>query len=367
MICSVCAEHVDTAPCSACGADPLLADRYRLDAVLGYGARGVTYWAYDAVGETHVAIKALHLHAGRDAKADELARREGTVLRQLHHPQIPELIEVFELGVGRARTLYVVQEHKPGLTLEQELEVRRYTVRDVLEVVHGVLGVLDYLHTLSPPVVHRDIKPANIIRGPGGILHLVDFGSVADELPSRTFGGSTVAGTFGFMAPEQFRGDAFPASDIYGVGALAVALLTRRPPHHFLDWQGRLQWHTKVKVSPEVSTLLTSMLQPVPEVRPQSAAAAMAQIFRYPLDLGMPAALTDAAERDFFGAPEPLPAPSADVGRAHDLYQQIVGPRPDAPTAEEVREAAAQREDARALTPLLERMRQIRSKVVIDD
>ena len=65
-----------------------------------------------------------------------------------------------------------------------------------------MLEVLRYLHNLKPPVVHRDIKPANIIRADDGTIALVDFGGVRAAV--RDKGGSTVVGTFGYMAPNNF-------------------------------------------------------------------------------------------------------------------------------------------------------------------
>ena len=89
-------------------------------------------------------------------------------------------------------------------------------------------SVLAYLHGRSPPVVHRDIKPANLtFRRPDGSYAFVDFGAVTkDNL--RPEGGSTVVGTFGFMAPEQFQGRALPGSDVYGVGADRAVAAHRR-------------------------------------------------------------------------------------------------------------------------------------------
>ncbi|HEY5959595.1 MAG TPA: hypothetical protein VIV60_23735, partial [Polyangiaceae bacterium] len=88
--------------------------------------------------------------------------------------------------------------------------------------------VFAYLHAQSPPVVHRDVKPGNIVQRPDGGFSLIDFGSVRDGL--RAAGGSTVVGTFGYMAPEQFQGRALPASDVYGVGATILTLLTGATP-----------------------------------------------------------------------------------------------------------------------------------------
>lgn len=76
-----------------------------------------------------------------------------------------------------------------------------------------------YLQQLEPPIIHRDIKPNNIIRDRDGKVFLVDFGAVRDTYYTTSMHGSTVVGTFGYMAPEEFRSKALPARDLYGLGA----------------------------------------------------------------------------------------------------------------------------------------------------
>jgi hypothetical protein len=95
-------------------------------------------------------------------------------------------------------------------------------------MLEDVADALRYLHAQSPGIVHRDIKPGNIIRRRDGSYAIVDFGSVRDRL--RPAGGSTVVGTFGYMAPEQFQGRASPKSDVYGAAATALAMLTGEEP-----------------------------------------------------------------------------------------------------------------------------------------
>jgi serine/threonine protein kinase len=131
------------------------------------------------------------------------------------------------------------------------------------------LEILDYLHTRSPPVVHRDIKPSNIMRAPNdGRCSLVDFGGVLDA--AREKGGSTIVGTFGYMAPEQLHGQAVPATDIYALGATIVALASGIEPE---DVPRKGLKMDLAKHLPSMHAgfrgVLEAMTEPDPEKRPQ--------------------------------------------------------------------------------------------------
>jgi hypothetical protein len=136
-------------------------------------------------------------------------------------------------------------------------------------------------------VIHRDIKPGNIIRRPDGSFCLVDFGSVRDGL--RPEGGSTVVGTFGYMAPEQFQGRALPATDVYAVGALLLALITGKSPEE-LPHQG-LGIDAPAALAhacpPAWVDIISQMVNINPDQRPSSLALLVKT-----LDQGQPAAST---------------------------------------------------------------------------
>jgi len=269
MICIHCARRTEHEPCDHCGAEPRLAGRYRLQEVLGKGSSGTTWSALDPEGFP-VAVKAIPLEEGQDPKRRELLEREVRVLRELHHPGIPLYVEHLLLGSGAAPVLYLVQELIAGVSLEEERQRHRYAAREVLEVIAELAEILAYIHGLSPPVIHRDLKPGNVMRRQDGRLCLVDFGSVRD-VAKGSLGGSTVAGTFGYMAPEQFAGDADPRSDLYGLGATAVALLTRREPQTMVDHANRLRWAEHANVPEGVHDLVSRLVEPQRERRAPSA------------------------------------------------------------------------------------------------
>jgi serine/threonine protein kinase len=118
---------------------------------------------------------------------------------------------------------------------------------------------------------------------------LVDFGAVRSGVAQT--GGSTMVGTFGYMAPELFRGEASEASDLYAVGALACALLTGREPHTLMDGAHVLRLPDRVAVSAVLRALLGRLLAAEVEGRPASASEALALLRRG----GAPAVLVRAA------------------------------------------------------------------------
>jgi hypothetical protein len=204
----------------------ILADgRYAVWRKIASGAQADTLEAVDRRNGRPVAIKRFIVSQAKSWKDVDLAEREARVLASLNHPSLPAYVDHFE----ERGALYLVMELVEGENLATRLRSgKRLGLADLRGLIGTLADILDYLHSRVPPVIHRDIKPANIILRNDGGFSLVDFGSVRDGL--RPEGGSTVVGTFGYMAPEQFQGRALPASDVYAVGALNLALLTGKGP-----------------------------------------------------------------------------------------------------------------------------------------
>jgi serine/threonine protein kinase len=247
--------------------------RYRVARVLGEGAQATTFDATDTTTGRAVAIKRFRVRGAKSWKEVELAEREAKVLAHLAHAGLPRYIEHFE----EAGELFLVTEKIPGQSLAA-LRARGVTFgeRDVLRFLNDAAATLGYLHGRAPPIVHRDIKPSNVVRRPDGSYVLIDFGAVRDRMKPE--GGSTVVGTFGYMAPEQFQGRAMPTSDVYAVGATALTLLTGREPEDLphkglaIDVQAAL---AQSRVSQDLVRALSAMLAPDPDQRAPTIEAAL--------------------------------------------------------------------------------------------
>ncbi len=240
--------------------------RYAVIGLLAEGSQGATLDAVDKHEGQPVAIKRFQVKGARSWKDVELAEREAEVLGKLSHRLLPAYIDHFE----QDGALYLVMEKIEGESLRTRLQRdKQLPPEQVVRFLHDAAEVLDYLHDRPVPVIHRDVKPANVIRRPDGSFVLVDFGSVRAELKPK--GGSTVVGTFGYMAPEQLQGRALPGTDVYGVGVTALALLTGAEPedlpHKGLSIDVAAALSERVRVAPAFVEVLRAMVQPDPDKR----------------------------------------------------------------------------------------------------
>lgn len=269
MLCSQCYGSIESfgvdGSCEHCGKDPRLQGRYRLMELVGQGASGRTYRSIELEGGREVAVKELLFHRIDTLKRHELFEREGRVLEQLAHPQIPQFVETFDVEGDRSHWFYIVQEFIAGESLAVVLKGRRFDEEAALRFLDSIGAPLEYLHGLPTVVVHRDLKPSNImLRESDQEYVLIDFGTVRDAV-NKTGEGSTIAGTFGYMAPEQFRGDATAASDVYGLGMTVLAMLSGQ---EFLSREASVAYLARMNVSGGLRGLLQEMLRVEPASRP---------------------------------------------------------------------------------------------------
>ena len=249
-----------------------LADRYRFIEKLGSGTQGNVYRAERLSDGIIVAIKRLRIDSVNTWKEYDLFHREADVLSQIHEHGVAEFYEALEFLNPEAPAAYIVQELIEGRSLQYMLKVGfRFTVSRIFKMAYDLVGLLERLHAHNPPIIHRDIKPNNIIMKPMADSddfdpYLIDFGAVAN--PTVQKGGSTVAGTYGYMPPEQLVGRPCPASDIYSLGATIVYMLCGVEPADMrvADFRLIIDPHLENVPRPIVS-VLHQMLDPKPETR----------------------------------------------------------------------------------------------------
>ena len=259
--------------------EEIIAQQYRILKTLGRGGVGITYEAIDLESSQLVVLKVLSLRGMKDWKALELFEREASILSRLNHPAIPRYIGYFQIDYPGDRCFYIVQQLATGKSLAALVEKGwKPHEADVRDLAAQILEILVYLQEFIPPVIHRDIKPQNIIRSDSGKLFMVDFGAVRDRYHNTVTGGSTVVGTFGYMAPEQFRGQAILSTDLYGLGTTLLFLLTGKSPADFPQRKLKIKFRSRVRVSQEFAFWLERMIEPAAEDRWQSAKDALAAL-----------------------------------------------------------------------------------------
>jgi serine/threonine protein kinase len=205
----------------------ILNNRYRIVKLLGQGGFGAVYRAWDMNLKCAFALKENLELSPESVRQFE---REATFLAELHHPNLPRVIDCFIIpGQGQ----YLVMDFIEGETLEEKMAQAGGCLNEsqVIPWVNQVCEALTFLHAQKPPVIHRDIKPANIKITPQGKAVLVDFGIAKTYFGQQqtTLGARAI--TEGYSPPEQYgHGITDARSDVYALGATLYYLFTGQVP-----------------------------------------------------------------------------------------------------------------------------------------
>jgi serine/threonine-protein kinase len=237
-----------------------LGQRYRLERILGHGEMAEVCLAWDEQEEREVAIKVLKPDE-LDQKALDRFLKEAEQIIHWEHPHILRIYsdlkqEVLDPSQGLT-VPYIVIEYAKGGDLQKRLNPGQpYPLSAILELFLQLCSAISYAH--GHGIIHRDLKPLNILFRvlPDGSEEVVlsDFGlGVEIDVTYYTY---ARGGTLPYMAPEQLRGNALPASDIFALGVILYQLCTGRLPfrHTLLD----LRPHEPLK-----PPLSASLLQPL--------------------------------------------------------------------------------------------------------
>lgn len=210
----------------------MLQERYRIVGTLGVGGFSSVYQARDMRFPDVTRLCAIKemISVSPDSEVRELTiksfEREASILATLDHPAIVDVYDYF----SEENRSYLVLEFIRGKDLESWMvEQKELTAQElVLDWALQICDVLAYLHNRKPQaVIFRDLKPSNIMLDPHGRVRLIDF-NIAKLF--QTDEKNTTIGTEGYAPPEQYRGEASPAGDVYSLGATIHHLLTRQDP-----------------------------------------------------------------------------------------------------------------------------------------
>src|SRR5690242_6601275 len=252
----------------------LLADRYRIIALLGKGGMGEVYRADDLTLGQAVAIKFLPAALSNDVVLLDLLYAEVRNARQVSHANV---CRVYDIGEVEGRHFYTM-EYIDGEDLASLLRrIGRLSPDKALEIAHQICAGLAAAHDSG--LLHRDLKPANIMLDGRGRARITDFG-LALPLDLAT-GKRELAGTPAYMAPEQLAGgEASVRSDIYSLGLVLYEIFTGKRPFEAesaADWR-RAHMESQPKtpssvvgeIDPAIERAILRCLQKDPKLRPSS-------------------------------------------------------------------------------------------------
>ncbi len=254
-----------------------LADRYRLESLLGAGGMSYVYRAVQLPLGRSVAVKVLRpdlLGAGAD-----WFRTEAMAASRINHPHA---VSIFDFGTTDDGVPYLVMEHLRGKTLAELIEDAPLELPRAVALGAQILSALAEAHDCG--VIHCDLSSDNVIverfSSGGDFAKVIDFGLARLFDASARQGG--VIGTPEYMSPEQIRGEILgPTTDLYAFGCMFHELLARRTPFAGSSVPVILDGHMNAlpplvhelvpTCPPEISRLIAWALAKAPADRPPDA------------------------------------------------------------------------------------------------
>ncbi|NUP06823.1 MAG: serine/threonine protein kinase [Polyangiaceae bacterium] len=208
----------------------MIADRYRLDALVGEGGMSRVFAAHDLVEKRTVALKMVSFDRGDKAQLEGRFRREIEVALQLTGPSF---VPVYDHGVN-ADCAYLAMELLEGESLQSRLSrVGRLEAGALLDLVRGIGAGLGAAHELC--IVHRDLKPSNIFLARTGdteVVRILDFGIAKDMwTASKLTHAGALLGSPHYVSPEQAKAtEVDHRSDLWSLGVILYRAITGAKP-----------------------------------------------------------------------------------------------------------------------------------------
>ncbi len=262
-----------------------VAQRYKIERMLGRGGMGAVYLAEHTELHKQVALKVLHRYMSTNEEVVARFEREAVAAGRLAHPSIVAATDFGRLEDG---SFYLALEYVDGVSLADQLkDTGPFEERRAVSIAYQICDALCTAHAAG--IVHRDLKPDNVllvnVEDGNELVKVVDFGIAKVSLEEDEQEGLTRAGlVFGtpeYMSPEQAMGHTVDArSDLYGIGMLLYEMLSGRSPFRAQEVTEMLAKQITEQppalpehIAPRLRDLVMWLLRKDPEERPDDAAS----------------------------------------------------------------------------------------------
>ena len=268
--------------------------RYKINELVGSGAMGSVFRAWDPKLHRDVALKTVRVSAEEfdRAKLVKSLLEEASISARFHHPNIVTTYDVADAG----HSAYIAMEFVAGVSLDSYLWDRvTLTTEEVVPIGLAIARALEVAHQSN--LVHHDVKPGNVLLGFDASIKVTDFG-ISQLISSAAMAADVVCGTPGYLAPEALQGEGYgPSSDLFALGIILYEALSGKHPFF-----GRNLRHTVVNTIVEDPTplneirqdlpaelirLIDELLSKTPAGRPASASDVVSRLETLERDLGI--------------------------------------------------------------------------------
>ncbi|NWV34354.1 STK36 kinase, partial [Grantiella picta] len=241
-------------------------ENYHVLEVIGEGSFGRVYKGRRKHSAQVVALKFIP-KVGRSEKELKNLQREIEIVRDLHHPNIIQMLDSFET----AKEVVVVTDYAEGELFQILEDDGSFPEDQVQTIAAQLISALYYLH--SHRILHRDMKPQNILLGKDGVVKLCDFG-FARAMTIHTMVLTSIKGTPLYMSPELVEERPYDhTADLWSVGCILYELFVGTPPFYTnsifqlvsLIIKDPVKWPTTM--SPMFKSFLQGLLMKDPQQR----------------------------------------------------------------------------------------------------
>jgi len=196
---------------------------YRLVSLLGRGGFAEVYLGQHVRLSMQAAIKVLHAHLS-DEQIQGFQQEAETIAKLVH----PHIVRILDFDVFNGIPFLVMDYCPHGTLRQRHPKGERVPLSTIVSYVQQVADALQYAH--DEKLIHRDVKPENMLIGQYNDILLSDFGIASAAHSTSSMSTQVPAGTIPYMAPEQIRAQARPASDQYALGVVAYEWLCGKRP-----------------------------------------------------------------------------------------------------------------------------------------